>query len=136
MKIYNGNLSLRSRLKSRLKGEPEVVAMGNGITRRKLLSASILAAPLIVPKKSLGLVPGEASTTFNPTSLASTISWWDASDLATITTRSPNKLQQLNDKIGVSSGHAPMTCQQGWEMGTGLEAVNGHNTISAINTED
>ena len=110
--------------------------MGNGITRRKLLSASILAAPLIVPKKSLGLVHGEASTTFNPASLASTLSWWDASDLATITTRSPNKLQQLNDKIGVSPGHAPMTCPQGWEMGTGLEVVNGNNTISAINTED
>ena len=110
--------------------------MGNGLTRRKLLSASILAAPLIVPKKSLGLVHGEASTTFNPASLASTLSWWDASDLATITTRSPNKLQQLNDKIGVSPGHAPMTCPQGWEMGTGLEVVNGNNTISAINTED
>src|SRR4029078_688240 len=110
--------------------------MGNDLTRRKLLSASILAAPFIVPQKSLGFVHGKAGTTFNPASLASTLSWWDASDLSTITTRSPNKLQQLNDKIGVSPGHAPMTCPQGWEMSTGLEVVNGNNTISAINTED
>src|SRR6185312_5660969 len=106
--------------------------MQKGLTRRKLLSASILAAPLFVPKKSLGLVHGEASTTFNPASLASTISWWDASDLSTITESTPKKLKQLNDKIGTAPGRAPMKNGTAFrsDMDTGIRSVNGLNVVS------
>ena len=106
--------------------------MQKGLTRRKLLGASILAAPLIVPKKSLGLVHGEASTTFNPASLASTVSWWDASDLSTITESTPKKLKQLNDKIGIAPGRAPMKNGAAFrsDMDTGIRSVNDLNVVS------
>ena len=106
--------------------------MQKGLTRRKLLGASILAAPLIVPKKSLGLVHGEASTTFNPASLASTVSWWDASDLSTITESTPEKLKQLNDKIGIAPGRAPMKNGAAFrsDMDTGIRSVNDLNVAS------
>jgi hypothetical protein len=67
---------------------------------------------------------------FDPSSLSSTLSWWDAADTTTITTSAANIVSGWADKIG---NHAPfINGDFSTGMNTGIEVVNGLNTISSI----
>ena len=97
------------------------------LTRRKLLGTA--GAALISGPAKAWPVHGNAA--FTPASLASTISWWDASDLTTISA-SRNSLTQWRDKIG--RAHF-VTGEFLNPMNTGVETINGLNVVSTIGSE-
>lgn len=71
---------------------------------------------------------------FIPADLPGTLSWWDASDTATITTFTPggNTVSGLADKINNYAPYINGDFSSG--MNTGVETVNGLNTISSVGT--
>lgn len=99
-----------------------------GVRQRVMTPSSTAAYPFMTKRKGLyqpRLTTAAAVASWSPAQLTNPVSWYDASDTATITASS-NAVSQWNDKIGTNH----LTQGTGANQPTTGSTINGKNVVT------